>query len=228
MSSWVLTTGCDDAYAAIRDITFPNLANYAYFHDIDYVPHNWTGETGIQLSWQRVENTLELLEEGYKYVFFVDSDAVILREGAWIGDVVGKHYAHPDRSIWLAYQTLGGECFPSCGVWVVKNDEWGRRWCKTILDNRDDYAGDPWCEQGVAYDLLGFDSSYKAPSEAGRPYQIVTEWTDHVGYLPRRWHSTPQDPVFDPILFHATGGVSKGVEARRKELLLALNAPSVV
>jgi hypothetical protein len=216
---WVLLSGCDGAYDAVRQITYPNLVGYADRHDIAHQLRRWDeeAESGIQLSWNRVLDTKRALDDGFDYVFFVDSDAVILDRFEWIGDAL-----NPDRSIHLAFQVLNGEIFPSCGVWVVQNTKLGHQWCDTLLAQRRHYEGDPWCEQGVAYDLLGFDSSYKAPAEAGRPYQVVTEWTDYVGFLPRRWHSTPQDPVENPILFHATGGIHKGVQARVDQLQSAL------
>lgn len=224
VEGWTLSTGCNDAYRPIRDVTWPNQEAYATRWGMNWRPAYWPEQlmadgTPFGPSWNRLWNIQECLDRGTSTVVCLDTDAVFLRPDEWIGNALD------DKPVHLAYQILSGEIFPSCGLMIVRNCDEGRAWVEELHRLRWRYKDDAWCEQAVAYDLLGYDSRIKSPQ--GRPYVTPTEWTEHVGFLPRQWHSTPQDPVDNPFLFHATGGVGVGVETRAEQLRGALDLLAV-
>lgn len=213
--SWVLTTGCNEGYAAVRDISWPNHAAYAEKWGMSFMPQDWPMvEPKHMVSWTRLDDIRAGFRCGADWVVCLDTDAVFL-DDAWIGAGLG------DKSVYLAYQTLGGEFFPSCGLMIVRNDNVGHRWICELAAAAKDYRDNDWCEQAVAYDLLGYDSEYKWPGKGQRRIKVGS-WEDRVGFLPPVWHSTPQNPVPDAHLFHATGGVGVGVETRVRQLEAAL------
>jgi hypothetical protein len=197
----VLTTGCDDAYRDIAQITWPNHQEYATKHGLQFWPSHWTHDFGYSPSWSRLWDIKQALDRGAPYVICLDTDAVFVDMDADWEALLDPFRSWPN--VWVAYEVQDHQIFPSLGLMIVKNDIIGRAWIDTLWNKRWDYEFHPWCEQAVAYELLGFSTEHMGPSW-DRPPRKHTAWSSSVAFLPQSWMSTPQSPASMPVIYHAT------------------------
>ena len=197
----VLLTGATESFREIAKVSWPNHQEYATRHNLIWRPNHWAHTFGYQPSWNRLWDIQQALDRGAPWIIFVDTDAVFVDLEA---DLLAHCKSHEARSVWMGMELIENQIFPSNGLSVIRNDEWGRRWIEESWALRWEFETHPWCEQAAAYKMLGYSTVHMGPSDDRPAKPRYTKWSGRVGLLPLRWMSTPRSPSPKPFLYHAT------------------------
>ena len=145
-------------FADMLRLTYQRHAAYAWAHNMEYVA--WAGSLKPELwpgGWGKIWLIRLMLDQGYKYVFWIDTDAAIvnsecdLRDGLSDGKLIGavEHYA-PD---WFPKFDIPRHY--NVGILFVRNDPLTKEFMDDWLGR---YPGHSrWLEQGAFNGMIGED-----------------------------------------------------------------------
>lgn len=139
-------------------MTYLRHSAYAAAHNMDY--YNIQGDYAPEMlseagSWAKVQLIKDMLDKGYKYVFWIDADAAIHDFEADLRDAVkdcdiGACVHDPAKSKWL--EELKVEKHINIGVMYVKNTSGSKKFFDLWLAS---YPGiERWAEQGAFNNLV--------------------------------------------------------------------------
>lgn len=143
------------AFADMLRLTYQRTAAYAWAHNMEYIA--WAGSLKPELwpgGWGKIWLMRLMLEQGYKHVFWIDTDAAIvdmncdLRDGLPEGKLIGacEHWA-PD---WFPQFDIPRHY--NVGVLFLRNDP---RTVQFLDEWIGKYPGHPrWLEQGSFNEMV--------------------------------------------------------------------------
>ena len=172
-------------FADMLRLCYQRHAAYAWAHNMEYIA--WAGSLKPDLwpgGWGKIWLIRLMLEQGYKYVFWIDTDAAIvngecdLRNALPDGKLIGavEHYA-PD---WFPKFDIPRHF--NVGILLVKNDPLTKEFMDDWISR---YPGHSrWLEQGAFNGMVGEDK-----------YRDVFQKLDD------RWNATYNvNPVENPYI----------------------------
>jgi len=131
-------------------ITMQRHAAYARAHQMDYVAYfgDYCQEKGLSTGgWHKIKMILDYLEKGYKYIFWIDTDAAIVDLEADLRE------AFTDKFIGCCEHNANNiPAHLNVGVMFVKNGDGVKEFMREWWDA---FPGDVrWMEQGAFNDLV--------------------------------------------------------------------------
>jgi len=182
-------------YETMLEITKPTLEYYAKLHKMD----TFVSSIDYQVDslrppvWNKIALINNLLKH-YKMVFWIDCDAIIVNPERDIRLDLNQQYP---MHLVTHYGIQPNN--PNTGVWVLENDP---RVIVLLEDmwSRTDMVSNPWWDQGVLLNLLGYGLTH-----AYKDYWGPTKYTNLVGDLDLKWNSRPLEQVQNPYIEHFSG-----------------------
>ena len=157
------------------------------------------------LSWHRINLILELFDEGFDFVFWMDPNALFLRYDRDIREVIepGKDLSMVHHSIPEELRPPGlssDEPIPNTGIMLLRNCKWVRDFLEEVW-NREEYRDHLWGKNAGVIDLLGL----WCYSERGvrYPWGMNAAVLDLLGYfgLLGKGEDQPNKDLLDHIKF---------------------------
>jgi hypothetical protein len=199
-----LTTAFNEAYREMGSVCVGSLERWAAAADMTLRVHDSLPDTGRPPAWAKIPVIHRLFDEGFDYVLWVDTDAVVVRPEADIRTEIV-----PDRDLYLVKHRLTGDPMPgvtvildvpNTGVMLLRNSPWtidflGRVWAKK------EYAAHRWWENAAVIDILG----YHRLLDGAAVNTPVEEELAHVQWLDCNWNTLPGECEGEaPIIRHHT------------------------
>jgi hypothetical protein len=190
----VLVTLAAGKYIQLLEMSRITFQSYAKKWGYDYVEVNSSLDDTRPYAWTKILAIRELLDD-YDFVFYVDSDALILRDDTDIASIFNEDFAWPVGQ-------LNGKYCPNAGVMAVRS-------CQSTKELFDlayaqtDLIFNGWWEQAALMRVL----QYEDP----RDYEI--HWSEfnldnqkiEVFELDSSWNSTIEDFASNPVIRHFAG-----------------------
>lgn len=202
-----LTTAFNAGYAEMGAVCESSLAAYAAAQGLEL--RVVRGEVPDRPpAWTKIKVIAALLEEGFDFVFWVDTDAVVVRHDADIRAEIedGKHLylaahqidVHPMPGMMVRLDV------PNTGVMLLRNCAWTRSFLEEVW-SRTAYLHHRWWENAAVMEVLG----YHRLLDREKPNTPDPAVMAHVKWLGWDWNSLPdgcQGPR--PIIRHHTRATS--------------------
>ncbi len=190
----VLVTLAAGKYLQLLEMSRITFIEYAKKWDYDYVEVTETLDKSRPYAWTKLLAIRELLDK-YEFVFYVDSDALILRGNTDIETITQADFAWPVGPV-------NGQTCPSAGIMAIRSSEIS----KTLFDlayNQIDLIYNGWWEQAALMRVLQYED----------PRDNEKHWSEfnleklqiEVTELDSSWNSTIQEFANDPIIRHFAG-----------------------
>ena len=150
----VLQSVCNN-YEDIISITSPVNQKYSKKVGAEYVLHKQKFEHNRYPSWNKIYSTINLFEEGYDYVFFLDGDAMVVDHSRNIFDLA----TDPKILFHVCAEEMQKPFSICTGAFLIKRDPLMLRFLNDILDYEEEHFFMNWgWEQSAAVDILRRDS----------------------------------------------------------------------
>jgi hypothetical protein len=202
-----LTTAFNAAYAEMGAVCEASLAAYARAQDLELrvvrgvVPDR-------PPAWTKIKVIASLFQEGFDFVLWVDTDAVIVRTDADIrGEIEdGKDLylvahqvdVHPMPGMMVRLDV------PNTGVMLLRNSDWMRRFLEETW-SRTAYLHHRWWENAAVIELLGYHRLLDQVTPNAPDPAVMA----HVKWLDWNWNSLPDGCQGQrPIIRHHTRAAS--------------------
>ncbi len=190
----VLVTLAAGNYLQLLELSRITFRSYAKKWGYDFVEITESWDKSRPYAWTKLLVIRDLLEK-YDFVFYVDSDALILRDDTDISTIVNADFA------WPVGPVNGKKC-PNAGIMAIRSTEVSKKLFELAYSQRD-LIFNGWWEQAALMRVLQYED----------PRQHEIHWRDfHLERLPIRiteldssWNSTIQEFAKDPIIRHFAG-----------------------
>jgi hypothetical protein len=190
----VLVTLAAGKYLQLLEMSRITFISYAKKWDYDFVEVTESWDESRPYAWTKLLVIRDLLDK-YDFVFYVDSDALILRDDI---DIATIH--HTDLA-WPVGPVNGRLC-PSAGVMAIRSSEFS----KMLFDlayRQTDLIYNGWWEQAALMRILQYED----------PRDHEKHWSEfnldklqiEITELDSSWNSTIQEFAGDPIIRHFAG-----------------------
>jgi hypothetical protein len=190
----VLVTLAIGKYVRLMEFARPSLANYAktWGYDLIEITHSW--DTSRPHAWTKILAIRELLDR-YDFVFYVDSDALILRNDEDIESEFDHDFAWPVGPV-------NGKTCPNAGIMAIRSSTR----TKQLFDlayQQEDLIFNGWWEQAALLRVL----QYEDPREGEKHWKEfdLESLEISVFELDSRWNSTIPGMSSNPIIRHFAG-----------------------
>jgi hypothetical protein len=204
-STVCLLTAYNAGFRSIAEVTVPRMRALADSHDYHFraIKRDDCSRRG---GWIKIEPICAALAENFDFVFWIDTDALILRHDI---DVRTAAVEGADLHMtWHGADTsrLDGPPFSphyNSGVVLIRANDWSRDFFTRVWN-----VGQLlhiWADQAAIYHLLGYDAllslGVDRPDEPSR---------SHIAKLDTAWNAIPGvGMAADPIIHHYAGGPRK-------------------
>lgn len=154
-----VTTAFNDRYAEMGAICAGSLRHYAATQGLAARVHDTLPETGRPPAWAKLRVIEALFDEGFAFVLWVDTDAVIVRPEVDIRAEIedGKDLALVKHR--LTVRPMPGMTVtldvPNTGVMLLRNSAWTRALLARMWD-LPQYTHHRWWENAALLHLLGY------------------------------------------------------------------------
>ena len=144
-----MTTYFDKNFEKLGSITLKSMKRYAKKNGFDIKLFNEL-VSDRPPAWNKILIMQKILDSGkYDFVFWIDSDAVIVGKEDICNEIVdGKDF-------YLVKHFVKGRDAPNTGVVLLRNSKWSKDFLKTVWE-KTDYINHRWWENAAINDLLGF------------------------------------------------------------------------
>lgn len=205
-------TAYNDAFLPIAKMTVPLLREFAARHGHDFHVSTDMDAGSLNTIWAKISLINEALENsGAEFVFWIDSDALMLRPDRDIRDSIVDqadlhmtwHSSDTGRSDWHVPNP-----HYNAGVMLVRNSAWSRDFFARVWELR--FAKHhSWNDQAVILQLLG----YRKSIGLGDDIEHVPD-RGHVAHLDCEWNSIPGGVMADDPIIHHYAGMANEDRAR--------------
>ena len=192
-------------HVELLDLAARSFRPYAARHGYELVLETTLPDPSRPASWNKLRVVSRLLDD-FDLVFWIDSNAIVLRCDVDIADVLP-----PESSIGMvAHQTPEAEEFPNAGVFVCRRSRVVRRlladaWaCTHFLNHK-------WWENAAFLELMGY--SVEPPVRLVHP----TPYRKELFLLPGEWNSLR-------VLGHPPGRVRHYAAMSNEERFMMMSA----
>lgn len=195
-----LLTVFDENYREIADRTLPSMRRYADTFGLELLIMR--PETQDRpATWGKITRIREVLQSGFEYCFYVDSDAIFVRFDENIRDHITT--AKDLYLCWYSPNNSESYCpIPAhfnAGVMIWRNCAWSIDFLDEIW-RQTDFIHHFWHEQAAMLNLLGYRSSLGLGDDDPDPDRIA-----HVQKLSIDWNVTGRTFGPNPIIRHVAG-----------------------
>jgi len=198
----VVVTAYEQSFSDVAQLTIPRMAHYAKRHDFGFFV-NQDPDCGRPRGWIKIPVIRSMLEGQFDFVFWLDADALIVREDVNILSAVDSR-AHLQMS-WLGPETTDWQAPPSlvghfnAGILLIRVSRWSRRFFSEVWNVGD--LGVGWGDQATILHLLGYDNLIGLGSE-----NPASPFRSRVTRLDPAWNSVPGIAMApDPVVHHYAG-----------------------
>ena len=190
----VLVTLAAGKYLQLLDMSRITFIDYAKKWDYDFVEIKESWDESRPYAWTKLLAIRDLLDK-YDFVFYVDSDALILRDDIDIATIVHSDFAWPVGPV-------NGRICPSAGIMAIRSSESSKK-LFDLAYCQNDLIFNGWWEQAALMRIL----QYEDPRDHERHWSEFNLDKLQIGIteLDSSWNSTIQEFARDPIIRHFAG-----------------------
>ncbi len=190
----VFVTLAAGKYVQLLEMSRITFRNFAEKWSYDYVEVTESWDNSRPYAWTKLLVIRELLEK-YEFVFFVDSDALILRDDIDVETIFKCDFAWPVGPV-------NGRLCPSAGILAIRSSA-STKMLFDLAYNQTDLIYNGWWEQAALMRILRYED----------PRHGEKHWSEfnldklelEVFELDSTWNSTIQEFPMEPIIRHFAG-----------------------
>lgn len=190
----VLVTLAAGKYLQLLDMSRITFIDYAKKWDYDFVEVKESWDESRPYAWTKLLAIRDLLDK-YDFVFYVDSDALILRDDIDVATIAHTDFAWPVGPV-------NGRICPSAGIMAIRSSESSKK-LFDLAYCQNDLIYNGWWEQAALMRIL----QYEDPRDHERHWSEFNLDKLQIGIteLDSSWNSTIQEFASDPIIRHFAG-----------------------
>ena len=190
----VLVTLAAGKYLQLLDMSRITFIDYAKKWDYDFVEVKESWDESRPYAWTKLLAIRDLLDK-YDFVFYVDSDALILRDDIDVATMAHTDFAWPVGPV-------NGRICPSAGIMAIRSSESSKK-LFDLAYRQNDLIYNGWWEQAALMRIL----QYEDPRDHERHWSEFNLDKLQIGIteLDSSWNSTIQEFASDPIIRHFAG-----------------------
>lgn len=190
----VLVTLAAGKYLQLLDMSRITFIDYAKKWDYDFVEVKESWDESRPYAWTKLLAIRDLLDK-YDFVFYVDSDALILRDDIDVATIAHTDFAWPVGPV-------NGRICPSAGIMAIRSSESSKK-LFDLAYRQNDLIYNGWWEQAALMRIL----QYEDPRDHERHWSEFNLDKLQIGIteLDSSWNSTIQEFASDPIIRHFAG-----------------------
>ena len=190
----VLVTLAAGKYLQLLDMSRIIFIDYAKKWDYDFVEVKESWDDSRPYAWTKLLAIPDLLDK-YDFVFYVDSDALILRDDIDVATIAHTDFAWPVGPV-------NGRICPSAGIMAIRSSESSKK-LFDLAYCQNDLIYNGWWEQAALMRIL----QYEDPRDHERHWSEFNLDKLQIGIteLDSSWNSTIQEFAIDPIIRHFAG-----------------------
>lgn len=190
----VLVTLAAGKYLQLLDMSRITFIDYAKKWDYDFVEVKESWDESRPYAWTKLLAIRDLLDK-YDFVFYVDSDALILRDDIDVATIAHTDFAWPVGPV-------NGRICPSAGIMAIRSSESSKK-LFDLAYCQNDLIYNGWWEQAALMRIL----QYEDPRDHERHWSEFNLDKLQIGIteLDSSWNSTIQEFAIDPIIRHFAG-----------------------
>lgn len=190
----VLVTLAAGKYVQLLEMSRITFRNYAKKWDYDYVEVTVSLDDSRPHAWTKLLAIRKLLDE-YDFVFYVDSDALILRDDIDIEAIFREDFAWP-------VGPLNGQDCPNAGIMAVRSSIATKK-LFDLAYSQTDLIFNGWWEQAALMRVLQYEDPrdhevHWSKFKLDKPKIKIFE-------LDSSWNSTTEDYSYNPVIRHFAG-----------------------
>lgn len=181
-------------YLQLLDMSRITFIDYAKKWDYDFVEVKESWDESRPYAWTKLLAIRDLLDK-YDFVFYVDSDALILRDDIDVATISHTDFAWPVGPV-------NGKICPSAGIMAIRSSE-SSKMLFDLAYRQTDLIYNGWWEQAALMRIL----QYEDPRDHEKHWSEFNLGKLQIGIteLDSSWNSTIQEFVSDPIIRHFAG-----------------------
>ena len=190
----VLVTLAAGKYLQLLDMSRITFIDYAKKWDYDFVEVKESWDESRPYAWTKLLAIRDLLDK-YDFVFYVDSDALILRDDIDVATIAHTDFAWPVGPV-------NGRICPNAGIMAIRSSESSKK-LFDLAYCQNDLIYNGWWEQAALMRIL----QYEDPRDHERHWSEFNLDKLQIGIteLDSSWNSTIQEFASDPIIRHFAG-----------------------
>jgi hypothetical protein len=190
----VLVTLAAGKYLQLLEMSRITFIDYAKKWDYDFVEVTESWDESRPYAWTKLLAIRDLLDK-YDFVFYVDSDALILRDDIDIATIHHTDFAWPVGPV-------NGRICPSAGIMAIRSSE-SSKMLFDLAYRQTDLIYNGWWEQAALMRIL----QYEDPRDRERHWSEFNLDKLQIGIteLDSSWNSTIEEFSVDPIIRHFAG-----------------------
>jgi len=190
----VLVTLAAGNYLQLLEMSRISFRDYAKKWGYDFVEVTESWDKSRPYAWTKLLAIRDLLDK-YDFVFYVDSDALILRDDIDISKISKTDFAWPVGPV-------NGKMCPNAGIMAIRSTDVSKK-LFDLAYGQNDLIYNGWWEQAALMRVLQYED----------PRHHEKHWSEfHLERLPigvteldSSWNSTIQEFASDPIIRHFAG-----------------------
>ncbi len=149
-----IITYYDASFRRFGDLAWESIRQYANQHHIDPIRFDVV-PSDRPASWEKIRCIQKALDMGYEFVFWVDADAMIMKDAPDIRGVVANDADDSrERDFFLVRHSVDGGMSPNTGALIVRNSARARRTLSDIW-NMTEFMNHRWWEQAAFLSYFG-------------------------------------------------------------------------
>lgn len=148
-----MTTYFDKNFEKLGQLTLKSMKRYAKRHGFDIKLFNDL-VSDRPPAWNKILIMQKVFDLGYDFVFWIDSDAVIVGEDDIRKEIIDE------KDFYLVKHFVKGRDAPNTGVVLLRNSKWGRDFLKDVWAQTE-FINHRWWENAAINYLLGFSEDIK-------------------------------------------------------------------
>lgn len=212
-SDMCIITFYDEPFRKFGDLAWMAIQEYAALHSIDPIRFQ-EHSTSRPPSWEKIPCIQKAFDLGYEFVFWVDADAMIMKDAPDIrGELGTDANDSAEKDFFLVRHAVQGGLSPNMGVLVIRNSARSRQVLSDIW-NMAEFINHRWWEQAAFishFDLI--DDLPKSERLLFEPLNQNASGANQacIRWIDARWNCIPHlsheknNASQPPIIMHYAG-----------------------
>jgi hypothetical protein len=196
-----LLTVFDENFREIADRTLPTMRCYANAFGLEFLSLR-PDVSDRPTAWSKITRIREVLQSGFEYCFYIDTDALFVR----FDDDIRDHLTG-EKDLYLCWHSSNNSepyeplaAHYNTGVMVWRNSAWSIEFLGQIF-RQTEFIDHAWWEQAALLNLLGYRSAFGQGDD-----DPVPDRNAHLQRLPVDWNTIVGRTIGpDPIIRHVAG-----------------------